>query len=417
MATATLNGKLVGMVSFSPYPHDPRPRRTAEALLKEGMSVDVICLKDGNSPRREVSDRLNIRRLSIEHHRGGVLSYTYQYSAFILASTAILALRSLKRRYDLIYVHNMPDILVLCALIPKLMGAKVILDQHDPIPELMATIFNLDNRSLAVRVMEWLEKWSIARANRVITVNIACQRIFTRRSRATEKIGVVMNAPDEAIFGFNRPRPVFGGRGAPEEPLIIMYHGSIVERNGLDLAVDALALVRSRISAQLRIYGHATSFLEKVIQDARSKGLQDQVQYLGPRRLEELAREIEGCSLGIIPNHRNPFSEINTPTRIFEYLALGRPVIVPRTAGIRDYFDEASLLFFEPGSAKDLAARITYAMSHPAEVAEILQRGQNVYQQHRWVAERLGLIKLVSGLLCGPTTLAGEGPVPAKQER
>jgi len=99
MATSTLKGKHVGMVSFSLYPPDPRPRRAAEALLREGMSVDVICLMDGNSPRHEVSDRPNIRRLSIEHHRGGVLSYAYQYSAFILVCTAILALRSLKRGY------------------------------------------------------------------------------------------------------------------------------------------------------------------------------------------------------------------------------------------------------------------------------------------------------------------------------
>jgi len=310
----------------------------------------------------------------------------------------------------------MPDILVLCALIPKLMGAKVVLDQHDPMPELMATIFNLENRSFGVRVMEWLEKWSIARANRVITVNTACQRIFARRSRAAEKIGVVMNAPDETIFGFDEPRPVFGGRGAPEEPLIIMYHGSIVERNGLDLAVDALALVRSQISAQLRIYGRATPFLEKVIQDAHSKGLQDCVQYLGPRRLEELGREIEGCNLGIIPNHRSPFAEINTPTRIFEYLALGRPVIAPRTTGICDYFDEASLLFFEPGSAEDLAGRITYAVSHPSEVVAILRRGLKVYQQHKWIKERLGLIEQVSGVLCGPTMRASEGRVMEKQE-
>ena len=49
----------------------------------------------------------------------------------------------LRHRYDLIYIHNMPDILVFSALVPKAFGAKVILDQHDPMPELMMTIFNL----------------------------------------------------------------------------------------------------------------------------------------------------------------------------------------------------------------------------------------------------------------------------------
>ena len=70
-----------------------------------------------------------------------------------------------RRRYDLVYVHNMPDILVLSSLVPKALGAKVILDQHDPMPELMMTIFDLNETSRSVRLLRWLEKWSIARAN------------------------------------------------------------------------------------------------------------------------------------------------------------------------------------------------------------------------------------------------------------
>ena len=136
------------MVVFSLYPADPRPRRAAEALLKEGMQVDLICEGDAKSPKRETLDRLEIIRIPIRHHRGGILSYAYQYCCFHSDVRSILAWRSLRGRYDLVYVHNMPDILVLSALVPKLFGAKVILDQHDPMPELMRTIFNLEERQL-----------------------------------------------------------------------------------------------------------------------------------------------------------------------------------------------------------------------------------------------------------------------------
>ena len=99
------------------------------------------------------------------HLRGGILSYAYQYCAFILMSAAVLAWRSLRGRYDLVYVHNMPDILVFSALVPKLFGARVILDQHDPMPEFMRTIFNLEETSFGVRVIRRLEKWSFAYAD------------------------------------------------------------------------------------------------------------------------------------------------------------------------------------------------------------------------------------------------------------
>src|SRR5271157_3023578 len=220
-----LKGKRVAMVMFSSYPADLRPRRAAETLLKEGMTVDLICLGDGKELKREIRDGLDISRVPITHNRGGKLSYAYKYSSFILISASILASRSLKRRYDLVYVHNMPDILVLSSLVPKALGAKVVLDQHDPMPELMMTIFDLDETSLGVRILSWLEKWSIARANLVITVNVACKRIFGSRSCPPGKIGVVMNSPDEEIFPFRVTCSYPSPKQASTKRFVMMYHG------------------------------------------------------------------------------------------------------------------------------------------------------------------------------------------------
>ena len=399
---SSLRGKRVGMVVFSSYPADPRPRRAAEALLKEGMHVDYFCEADEKLPKREHLGNLEIFRLPITHHRGGKFSYAYQYSAFILLSASILARRSLSSRYDLIYIHNMPDILVCSALLPKALGAKVILDQHDPMPELMMTIFNLQENRPAVRIMCKLERWSIARADLVIAVNLVCKRIFAARSCPPEKIGVVMNSPDGGLFPYRAARSYPATANASEKPFVIMYHGSIVERNGLDLAVEALAHVHKSIpGAELRVYGRSTPFLDQVMERAKSLGLETCVRYLGPKRLEDLVREIEDCDVGVIPNQRNPFTDINTPTRIFEYLSLGKPVIAPRTPGIQDYFDSESLFFFEAGDAIELAQKMMDVHADPARATDIAERGQQVYLAHTWEQERTTLVELVSGLLKG----------------
>jgi len=388
------------MVMFSSYPQDPRPRRAADALLKEGASVDLICLATETAPKHEISNGIGVRRIAIKHRRGGKLAYAYQYLAFILISASILALRSLKRRYDLVYVHNMPDILVLSALIPKALGARVILDQHDPMPELMTTIFGLGQDSLIVRLIRRLEKWSLGRANLVLTVNMACKRIFASRSCTPEKIGVVMNSPDEEIFPLRISRAQPAIDQAPNSSFVIMYHGSLVERNGLDLAVEGLARVRKSVpGAELRVYGAKTAFLERVMELARDLGLEGAVRYFGPKRLEELVWEIEKCHVGIIPNQRNAFTEINTPTRIFEYLAMGKPVIAPSTPGILDYFTEDSLLFVQPGNSADIARQIEYVARNYQEAIRVAERGQQIYLQHTWKQERTTLVGLVSGLL------------------
>lgn len=394
----SLQGKKAGLVVLSPYPFDARPRRTADLLVRHGMNVDYICTTDGKAPSHEKTNGLDVFRVPIEHQRGGKLSYAYEYSAFTLVSAAILAARSRRRRYDLVYINNMPDILVVSALLPKMLGAKVILDLHDPMPELVATIFAKDPNSRSIQFMKWLEKWSMARVHQIVTPNQACKRIFAARSCPEEKTAVVMNSPDESIFHF---RPVYpAGNRKAGKPFVLMYHGTLVERNGLDLALEAFAFVRTKIpTAQLHIYGKWTPFVERVMQSARERGVEQNVLHLGERPLEGIVAAIDACDVGIIPNRRNAFTDINTPVRIFEYLARGKPVIAPRTAGILDYFDEASLVFFDPGNAEDLALRIEFVAFHPREALSIAVRGQQIYKAHTWEHEGHTLARVVEKLL------------------
>ena len=401
VAQHPLAGKRVAVVIFSTFPFDPRPRREAEALRDLGATVDFICLTHDKSEKREVANGINVRRIAIQHERGGKFNYVRQYTSFILVSGAMLTWRSLRRRYHLVHVHNMPDVLVAASFVPKLLGAKVVLDQHDPMPELMKTIFGMAEDSFYVRLIKRLEKWSFKRAHLVLTVNEACKRIFAARSCAPEKIGVVMNTPDGKIFPF-RPAGSYEPKRKVGGPFVIMYHGSIVERNGLDLAVRALVRIRTtNPQVQLRIYGKSTAFLDKVMAEARELGVADLIAYNGPMLLEKLVHEIEKCDLGVIPNQNNPFTDINTPTRIFEYLALGKPVVAPRTLGIQDYFHSDSLFFFESGNGDNLAETIEYVAANPDKAASVAERGQAVYLAHSWERERSHLQELVGSLFQG----------------
>jgi glycosyltransferase involved in cell wall biosynthesis len=374
-----------------------------DALLEAGLRVDLVCLREPNQPAREKIGGLNVLRVPIVHRRGGKLSYLLEYSAFIFAASAVFAARTLRRRYDLVHIHNMPEILVLSGLIPKSLGAKIILDMHDPMPELMGTTLDHGEDTFAVRLLLKLEKWSMAQADSVITTNVAFQRMFASRSCDATKLRIVMNSPDEKIFAVKGQRRVT--ENARNSAFIVMYHGTLVERNGADLAVEAFAKVRQNVpDAQLFIYGKRTPFLDKVLQSARELGVAESVKYFGAKRLEDVVRAIDDCDVGIVPHLRSPFIELTMPTRIFEFLALGKPVIAARTRGICDYFGEDSLLFFEPGNCDDLARQIAYVSSHSAEVREIVRRGQEVLKSHAWAGEKQRYVQIVSDLLKPATT-------------
>jgi glycosyltransferase involved in cell wall biosynthesis len=396
-----LQGKRIVAVVFSNYPADPRPRRAAEALVKEGASVEVICLKEtDDEPPRESVNGVSVTRVPLRRRRGGKLSYVLQYGWFILLSGLILAGRSWKRRYDLVHIHNMPDVLVFSAVVPKVLGAKIILDLHDPMPELMMTIFGFREGSGPVLLLRKLEKWSIHFADAALTANEAFRKIFSNRSCSLQKMTVIMNSPDESIFPHRRPATKEIPADRNSEPFIIMYHGSLVERHGLDLAVAALAELRKTVpGAELRIYGRKTAFLETVMDSAGRLDLGNSVRYFGPKNLEQIAQAIGECDVGVIPNRRSIFTEFNMPTRIFEYLSQGKPVIAPRTPGILDYFGPEELILFELGDGDDLAKKMKYVFAHRTEMAKLVERGQEVYRAHQWSGERSRFVSVVARLM------------------
>ena len=411
-----LQGKRAIVMLFSYYPSDARPRREAESLVQCGMEVELVCLreKDGEAAHEKING-VSVRRVGMVRRREGRLTYLMQYSAFTGWCALIAARRCLSKRYDLVHVHNMPDCLVFSGLIPKLLGATVVLDLHDPMPELMMAIFKLPAQHWLVRLLRFQEKVSLRFADAVVTVNLACAKIFAERSCRQEKIQVIMNSPDEKKFGFEPIRD--SPRWTAAKPFVLMYHGSIVERHGLDLGIRALGMARKKIpNAELRICGSPNSFWEGILQWPERE--REGVRFLGPKTLEQIIQEIEQCDVGIIPNRKSVFTEINTPVRIFEYLSRGKPVIAPEAMGITDYFGPEDLIFFRLGDVADLADKIIYTYFHPDEVKRMVQRGQQIYLDHKWATQNERYTSLIAGLLSGESAtvaLRSEGAAATEE--
>ena len=283
--------------------------------------------------RREMVNGVDVRRLPLRRRRGGVAIYLGQYAAFLLVTFAILAARSLRRRFALVHVHNMPDVLVFSALVPKALGAKVILDLHDPMPELLMTIFGLGPSSLAVRLLKRLERLERGlrgrRRHRQRRVPGALRVAWL----PPEKIRVVMNAPDEADLRSSRADVGSAGRGqAVRDHVPRNDRRAERPRSRGDRPRDSSR--RTVPDAELRIYGHATPFLD-VVMDRRApeRARECASGTLATRAARKSSRRSTTATSGSSPTVAVRFAEIATPTRIFEYLARGKPVIAARGSG------------------------------------------------------------------------------------
>src|SRR5260370_16948548 len=77
-----LRGKRAAMVTFSLYPGDPRPRRAVDALVGEGMSVDLVCLGSGNAPKRERLNGIQVFPIALKTYPTAPRAYPYPFPAF-----------------------------------------------------------------------------------------------------------------------------------------------------------------------------------------------------------------------------------------------------------------------------------------------------------------------------------------------
>src|ERR1035438_2797779 len=365
-------------------------------MIAAGMTVDMRCLSEHSAElSRECVDQVNVFRLPMTHIRGKKSSYLSNYLRFFVRSFRWLSRQRSRRRYDVVHVHNMPDFLVFAALLDKFRGTGIILDLHDPMPELMMSIYGLQSADWQVRVLRVLERWSIRFANVVMTPNIAFRDLFNSRGSPPGKMKIIMNSP-EAIFNPDR-YPGAGRNHRSDGSFRIMHHGSIVHRHGLDLLVEAAAKIRSRIPGlQVDIYGPREPYLDTVLERARALGISDIVHYHGNKSGSEIAQAILDTDLGVIPNRRSLFTEINFPTRIFEYLAMGRLVVAPATKGITDYFGPEDLLMYEQDNVDAMAERILWVREQPEAAKAVLERGRQVYQRHLWSDEEARFLELVA---------------------
>lgn len=385
----------VASVIFSYYPADPRPRREAEALVKAGMLVDVFCLRSNGERPEEQVNGVNVFRLPVIRTRKGKLYYLWEYGWFILLAFYKLSMFQTIKRYHVVHVHNMPDVLVFSALLPRLSGAKIILDLHDPMPEVYMTKYGIGDSHPAIRFIRFLEKLSIYFANLVLTPNIAFRDLFLSRGCPERKIHIVMNSPQENIFKEGLPLQT---RAHPEK-FVIMFHGLIADRSGLDTALEAILLINNKIpNLKFEVYGDG-DFLNQFMNLVEELNLKSIVHFYGYRPLEVIAEAIRKIDLGIIPNKMSPFTNLNLPTRIFEYLSMAKPVIAPRTNGILDYFDEDSIFFFEAGNARHLAEKIVQVYRDPEGCKKVLSKGLKIYNKYRWEVQKNHLIKLVRSLV------------------
>jgi len=382
--------KRVCMVRNSYYPRVPPNRRNAETLVSYGYEVDVICLKEKGEKSKDRVAGVGVYRLPIEHHRGGILRYLFEYFSCFLLDFWKLTWLFLKRRYQVVEVSGIPDFMVFTAVIPRLLGASVFLNFLDHTADFFQEKYMLGSGHVAVRFLRWVEKTSACWADHVFTTQNVTRDLLESRGVPAAKMSVIPNVPDEK-FASHR-----SSLNSDNDYFRLVTHGSLLEIYGIQTLLRAVPLLIEEIP-QLKVEivgdGEYRPELERI---AQSLGIQNRVDFTGLLPQSEVPEHITRAHIGVV-TVKCKFPALSN--KLFEYLAMGKPTVVTSISANKAHFDGKSVMFFEPENEHDLARCVLDLFKNPEKRTELAASGSAAYQKYRWQVIKHDYLKVFDNLI------------------
>lgn len=388
----------IAMVVYAPYSRDARVRRYAESLAKKGHLVDIICLQENYKPAEK-----NIRLIMfpLGRRRINLPWYFLEYAFFFIYAFVFLTWRSLFWKYAFIHAHNMPDFLVFTALIPKLRGSHIILDMHDPMPELLMTKYRLKKDASLVRLVLFMEKMCFAFADRVLTANSEFKKIFINRNAdLTGKIEVINNFPDQKLFKYQK-------RSGQSSGFTLMYMGTIDERFALEIALEAMPKLIQKIP-EIRLViipkiENEGSYYHHLLNRINNLKINNSVVINKPLSLEAISEEIRQADIGLTLVKKNLFTEKIMPLKLTEFLACGIPVIATKTALLEKTFSDKMICFLEKNTSEEFYRKVLELYRDKNLRKSLSGHAVLFFKKFNWATEEKKYGQIIKSLL--PPTL------------
>jgi len=386
------------IVENLPVPIDRRVWCEARALRDAGYNVFVICPKGENSCSAgyEVLDGIHIYR-----HRAweasNAFGYLLEYTWALIAELYLVLKVFGRSRFRILQGCNPPDTIFLIGLILKPLGVQFIFDHHDLSPEVFQAKFG-GSGGVFGALTRLAEKWSFRVARVSIATNESFKEIAVKRGgKRPEEVFVVRNCPDLTAVRRGAVRPEI----KQNKPLLVVYVGFMGQQDGLDLlleAVEHLVKIEKRQDTHFLLIGRG-SMLPVLQAMVAKKRLDEFVTFTGQVPHEEVVSYLSNADVGVAPDPKTPMNDNSTMIKIFEYMALGLPVVLfdlkegRRSAG-------PAALYAKPNDPIDFANQLNRLLNSGELRRQLGACGRKrIEERLNWQAEQNTLLQAYSTVL------------------
>lgn len=233
--------------------------------------------------------------------------------------------------------------------------APFVLEIRDIWPESISAVGAM-KKGLVTRFLEWLERRMYLAADRIVTVGHGYKEQIAAKVPVGDRISVVMNGVDAELFA---PRPRDGEflkQWGLEGKFVCSYVGTIGMAHGLEVVVRAARILQEQGRTDIAFLivgdGARRSELEQL---AAQEGVQQHVIFTGRMSRDQMPTVLASSDACLVHLRKTELFETVVPSKIFETMAMGRPIVMGVRGESREIVKAAgAAIEMEPESETDL---------------------------------------------------------------
>lgn len=380
---------------FPPEVGAPQNRlfELATRLKKKGIEIDVLTAMpnypqmkiypgyEGKGFYKDRIDDLDVYRARIYVPQSkGVVKRLLNYFSFVFSS-ANAGLFSLKK-YDYVFCESPPLFLGMSALLIKwFRGSKLIFNVSDLWPESAEKLGIVNNKLLL-----WLSYRLEARLYKsAVLVSGQTQGICKSIKERFPKTDVFW-LPNGADVSYYNPDAIQSNwraaNGFKEDDFLVLYAGIIGIAQGLEILLHAAENIKAQPNIKILLVGSGPE-KEKLLALKAQMQLQNVLFYdVVPKTV--MPQIVAASNVAVIPLKKLELFKGAIPSKIFESLAMRKPVLLGVEGEAKDLFIDAGQcgLFFEPENAGDLAQKMLELYNNPQQCKTYGENARRYVSQH-----------------------------------
>ena len=289
---------------------------------------------------------------------------------------------------DLYHLHD-PELIPIGTKLKKL-GKRVIFDMHENIPLQIKDKSYIPKyfRTTLSYLYSQYEKMVLKKFDAIV---VAEESYLQYYEYLKNDVVTILNMPNlDELKKFQT---------TTREKNDLFYIGGISNERGLDITIESIKEVKKSVPD---IYMHYIgNTYNNILETINLEGIEKNINFYGPKPLYEGMELSKKAKIGLsilkpIENYKRSYS-----TKIFEYMAIGLPVITSNFQLYKDVVEKYQCgICVDPLDPKELADAIKYLLEHPLVVEEMGKNGINaVEKKYNWFYEEGKLFKVYDKLI------------------